>query len=135
MIHVRKKFCLSYINWDNIVASFFRIPEDLDIVEGVDQISKYGEDGLEVKSPHQEDIISSEESETESPAEGAEAVIILREKEKTTLSKYRNSDSLRLIIADQIQSGLQDLDQEEQELEERGLQVEKDLRSMTSQGM
>ena len=45
------------------------------------------------------------------------------------VTEYRQSTSMRLLIAQEIQDGLEDVDIEEKELEERGKQVEETIKS------
>ena len=64
-----------------------------------------------------------------SSAEGSE--LHLRQKEtrpERPVTEYKQSTSMRLLMAQEIQDGLEDVDNEEKELEERGKQVEETIK-------
>ena len=57
--------------------------------------------------------------------------VYLRKKEAVARpeSEYRQSTSIRLLMAQEIQDGLEEVDNEEKELEERGKQVEETIKN------
>ena len=48
---------------------------------------------------------------------------------------YKNAASTQMLVADEIQRGLAEVDEEGEELEERGLSVEKSLREERAQSL